>query len=238
MLRLASHIGRCLSQFERPGKPDLSLRLELVGRQAFSKASIRLAMRSPSDRARDRYAGTSWHGARGPPGACVGRGSGPGSKCRQGKRATDLSSNRDIVSTARSAATREKGGDQKVENLEDQGRWVSRSWQLTNSSQLFACNWLRVATKRGRCRVRAELCSKESPLSCSTRLHSNEHNRKQPLFFLGTWRPGDPARVDAIDIHLCWVAATTTTGCPRSSRKHTCGARSGRKRTACGSRAG
>ena len=91
VLRLASHIGRCLSQFERPGKPDLSLRLELVGRQAFSKASIRLAMRSPSDRARDRYAGTSWHGARGPPGACVGRGSGPGSKCRQGKRATDLS---------------------------------------------------------------------------------------------------------------------------------------------------
>jgi hypothetical protein len=62
VLRLASHIGRCLSQFERPGKPDLSLRLELVGRQAFSKASIRLAVRSPSDRARDRYAGTSLKG--------------------------------------------------------------------------------------------------------------------------------------------------------------------------------
>ena len=147
-------VGRCLSQFERPGKPDLSLRLELVGRQAFSKASIRLAMRSPSDRARDRYAGTSWHGARGPPGACVGRGSGPGSKCRQGKRATDLS-----------------------------GIYQADLYLL------LACNWLRVATKRGRCRVRAELCSKESPLSCSTRLHSNEHNRKQPLFFLPAHPP-------------------------------------------------
>ena len=61
---------------------------------------------------------------------------------------------------------------------------------LPSRSVLVArCNLLRVATKRGRCRVRAELCSKESPLSCSTRLHSNEHNRKQPLFFLPAHPP-------------------------------------------------
>ena len=41
----------------------------------LTNTSIRLVFRSPSIRcARDRYAGTSRHGARGHPGACVGRG--------------------------------------------------------------------------------------------------------------------------------------------------------------------
>jgi len=42
----------------------------------------------------------------------------------------------------------------------------------------------RVASQRGRRLVKAEVCSQESLLPCSTQLHSNERNRKQPLFFL------------------------------------------------------
>ena len=55
VLRLSVAQWRCLSHVERPGKPDLSLCLKLVGRQAFSNTSIRSALRSPSIRcARDR----------------------------------------------------------------------------------------------------------------------------------------------------------------------------------------
>ena len=79
---------------------------------------------------------------------------------------------------------------------------------LPSRSVLVArCNLLRVATKRGRCRVRAELCSKESPLSCSTRLHSNEHNRKQPLFFL----PAHPPQKEQLEVEC---------GCLHFGRQH------------------
>jgi len=71
------------------------------------------------------------------------------------------------------------------------------------------CTLSRVASQRRRRLVKAEVCSQESLLPCSTQLHSNERNRKQPLFFLGTRRRGDPADVGATadgqnEGHLCW----------------------------------